>query len=588
LGTILFKTTILESGNELAPIVLFVYNRPWHTRQTLEALAKNELAEESTLFIYADGPKTNASEDDLTKINEVRKLIREKSWCKSVEIIESDVNKGLADSIISGVTEIVNRYGKIIVLEDDIVTSVGFLRYMNNALTMYQNEETVMHISGYMYPINKSVFAKETHFLSLTSCWGWATWRRSWKYFHNVPSQILQEIVQRNLYQKITFNNTNNNFQNQLEKNLSGEIKTWGIYWHCIVIAKNGLCLHPYMSLIKNIGLDGTGTNCRKTEFNSSLDNFNPHQEIKLKRLRPKLNYQITKKLENYFDLLYSSKKYTLRDKLYIKRQLFKEKGRDIYKILFTSNHYLVQSKSPFQTHKRYIAGSSQLNGIKTYYNDRLAFEFMANELFVNEIYKFKCESKNPLIIDCGVNIGLSLIYFKSIFPNSKIIGFEPEPSIFELAKKNIKAHNLADIELINKALWHEERQIEYFKEGADGGRINFIEGTEKIIIETTVLSKYLNSPIDLLKIDIEGAEINVLKEVSHLLLNVENIFIEYHSFVNKNQDLDEILAILKNNRFRYYLSSTGVSSKNPFIQTNSSLGMDNQLNIFARKIHSM
>src|SRR5438045_2537788 len=114
---------------DLAPIVLFVYNRPKHTRQTLEALIKNDLADKSTLFIYADGAKKNASEEQVSRIAEVRKLLREKQWCNQVHIIEAEKNKGLTNSIVEGITSIVNKYGRLIVLEDDIDVSLGFLKY---------------------------------------------------------------------------------------------------------------------------------------------------------------------------------------------------------------------------------------------------------------------------------------------------------------------------------------------------------------------------------------------------------------------------------------------------------------------------
>lgn len=138
--------------NTLAPIVLFTYNRPHHTQKTLQALMQNELADKSVLYIYCDGAKEHATETDKTNITEVRKVVRSKQWCKEVHIIEAEKNKGLAKSIISAVTEIVGKYGKIIVLEDDIITSKGFLRYMNDALSIYQTQDKVMHVSAYMYP----------------------------------------------------------------------------------------------------------------------------------------------------------------------------------------------------------------------------------------------------------------------------------------------------------------------------------------------------------------------------------------------------------------------------------------------------
>ena len=176
----------------LSPIVLFVYNRPWHTRQTLETLSKNILADQSKLYIYADGPKENATDEQLRKINDVRKLIREKNWCREVEIIEREKNIGIENSTITGVTEIVNKFGKIIVVEDDIVTSVGFLKYMNEALDLYEKYEKVMYISGYMFPVKAKL--PETFFLPITSYWGWGTWARAWKEFHSSGQQLKETI----------------------------------------------------------------------------------------------------------------------------------------------------------------------------------------------------------------------------------------------------------------------------------------------------------------------------------------------------------------------------------------------------------
>ena len=266
--------------NKLAPIVLFVYNRPWHTLQTLNSLKNNELSNESELFIYADGPNDNASVVDLEKIKETREIIKKNNWCGNVHIIESTYNKGLANSIINGVTEVINKYGRIIVLEDDLVTSPGFLRYMNDALTIYENEDRVMHISGYTCPLKCKL--PDTFFYNSTSCWGWATWKRSWKYFNNDAKY---------LYEKIIMNNNRNfdykglfGFTKHLEDNISGKIKTWAIKWHSSVFLKNGYCLHPYPSLVNNIGHDLSGQNCVSTDvfsWNKLADKINVN-EIKI------------------------------------------------------------------------------------------------------------------------------------------------------------------------------------------------------------------------------------------------------------------------------------------------------------------
>jgi len=243
-----------------SPIVLFVYNRPWHTRQTLESLANNELADESTLYIYADGPKPNASDEQKEKISEVRQIIREKQWCKDVQIIESSINKGLADSIIEGVTEIVNKHGKIIVLEDDIVTSKGFLKFMNDALSLYKDDEKVMQVSGYIYPHAKPS-GNNTYFLKIFSCWGWATWKRAWDFYdHDIDVHLKRFQTKK---QKKRFDiEGNGHFYWQLVANKNCEIYTWAVRWYASWLYVEGYSIFPSKSLIINIGLDGSGQHC--------------------------------------------------------------------------------------------------------------------------------------------------------------------------------------------------------------------------------------------------------------------------------------------------------------------------------------
>jgi GT2 family glycosyltransferase len=244
----------------LAPITLFVYNRPAHTRQTVEALQKNELAKDSDLIIYSDAPK---KPEAAPEVLEVRKYIREIDGFKSIKIIERDKNWGLANSIIDGVTSVVNEYGRIIVLEDDLVTSPYFLSYMNEALETYQDDEKVMHISGYMFPID-STGLLETFFLRTASCWGWATWSRAWRHFEKNPKRMLGEYTEQAIKR---FNMDGAyNFWTQVEQNEKGIIDTWAVFWYATVFQKGGLCLHPKFSMVSNIGHDETGIHCGTTD----------------------------------------------------------------------------------------------------------------------------------------------------------------------------------------------------------------------------------------------------------------------------------------------------------------------------------
>jgi len=249
---------------QFAPIVLFVYNRPWHTRQTLEALSKNALANQSELFVFADGPKISATEVDLENIKEVRSIVKEQNWCKTVNIIESDTNKGLANSIIEGVTKIVNEYGKIIVLEDDLITSFGFLKFMNDALNVYEYENRVMHISGYMYPVDTQL--PQTYFLNTATCWGWATWARAWKYFESDANVLRDRVDRTNNIRKFNIEN-GYDFYEHLKANTEKRIHTWAIKWYATIFLNKGFSLHPYPSLTNNIGHDGQGVHCGESDL---------------------------------------------------------------------------------------------------------------------------------------------------------------------------------------------------------------------------------------------------------------------------------------------------------------------------------
>ncbi|MEM4235338.1 MAG: glycosyltransferase [Candidatus Methanomethylicaceae archaeon] len=240
-----------------APIVLFVYNRPEHTRRTVEALQKNIGADESDLFIYADGPRPGQEE----KVAQVRKYIREIGGFKTVTIIERDNNMGLADSIIAGVTEVVEKYGRIIVLEDDIVTARGFLCYMNTALQMYEHDEKVMHVSGYLPRTGLSWLLPPTFFLRFMSCWGWATWRRAWNKFNPDAKVLYEELLKRNVLYDYNLDGVLS-FHEQLTDNINGKIRTWATKWFTTIYLEGGLCLYPRRSLVQNIGFDGTGVHC--------------------------------------------------------------------------------------------------------------------------------------------------------------------------------------------------------------------------------------------------------------------------------------------------------------------------------------
>jgi len=280
-----------------APIVLFVYNRLWHTKKTIEALKRNELAKESELFIYSDGPKYKQNS---TTVFEVRSYLHEINGFKKITIIERNKNFGLAKSIIDGVSHTINQFGRVIVLEDDLVTSPIFLRYMNDALDLYKDNTEVVSIHGYQYPLEDISYLSDTFFIKGADCWGWATWENKWRLFEDDGQKLLDQLKQRKLQKVADFNNSYG-YTKMLKNEIKGKNDSWAIKWYMSAFLHNKLTLYPKKSLVQNIGNDGSGTHVSPTDqFNikslsTILPTFQEHTNVSEDMYARKL-------MENYFN----------------------------------------------------------------------------------------------------------------------------------------------------------------------------------------------------------------------------------------------------------------------------------------------
>jgi hypothetical protein len=244
----------------LAPIVLFAYKRPDHVRRTLQALESNALAGDSELFIFADGPKENADHATLDRIGQVREVIRQPWKFGAVHLREKNTNNGLANHVIHGVSELVGRYGKVIVLEDDLVTANGFLTYMNAALAAYAHEPQVMQISGYQFPLTFPSRTPCTFFLPFSTSWGWGTWKRAWDCFD--PQATGWEVLKSDAAMRRRFDlDGSQGFYGMLRAQMElGSIDAWDIRWWWSVFRRGGLVLYCQRSLVRNIGFDEFAT----------------------------------------------------------------------------------------------------------------------------------------------------------------------------------------------------------------------------------------------------------------------------------------------------------------------------------------
>jgi hypothetical protein len=251
---------------DLAPIVLFVYDRPWHTEQVLNALKKNELADQSKLFIYVDGPKCNASSEQLAQIEELHTIIQKEQWCKEVEIILSKSNIGCRNSIINGITAVLENYEAVIVLEDDIVTSPYFLRYMNTALNYYKDRVSVFSISGYNLPENRMAIPVDYNWDVYASKrllnWGWGTWKSRWTKANWEKNYIPNFLKEKE--QVEAFNRGGDDLSVMLLDEFQGKSDAWDIQFAFTHFMHHAISIVPCHSYVKNIGLDGTGTHVPK------------------------------------------------------------------------------------------------------------------------------------------------------------------------------------------------------------------------------------------------------------------------------------------------------------------------------------
>lgn len=252
-----------------APIVLFIFARPHHVRRTIESLRVNRLASQSDLIVYADGPRGH--EDD-ENVRHARAVARAATGFASVTMIERPSNVGLASNIIDGVTDVCERYGSAIVIEDDLLLSPHFLDYMNAALALYRDEERVASVHGYCYPTAERM--PETFFLRGADCWGWATWSRAWRTFDRDGRALLRSLQEKKLCRRFDLDGAYP-FTRMLKNQIEGRVDSWAIRWHASCFLQNRLTLYPGRSLVANIGNDGSG------RHESSTSDFDPRMEYR-------------------------------------------------------------------------------------------------------------------------------------------------------------------------------------------------------------------------------------------------------------------------------------------------------------------
>ena len=300
-----------------APIALFTYNRADHTQRAVESLLKNAEAKFSDLFIFSDGPK---APEKKAGVEENRKYIHTISGFKSISIVEREKNWGLANSLIAGITEVINKYGKVIVVEDDLILSPYFLQFMNEGLEKYKDDDRVGTITGFVPPIKDKL--PETFFLKYFQCWGWATWKRAWDLLETDARPLLKGL--RFKKTKFDVGGGVGNYGNLYCQKV-GLVDSWYLRYYASLFLKDKLSLYPGRSMVTNDGLDGTGTHCGVDLVKAFLSD-NSHTPIILRNIDVKEDVQSYEVFKSYFLSQLPSKSFKSefsRFKSFIRRLFF-------------------------------------------------------------------------------------------------------------------------------------------------------------------------------------------------------------------------------------------------------------------------
>ena len=264
-----------------APVVIFSYNRLWNLKKLLESLKKNYYYDQSKIYIFQDGYNKEMDTREINKIKKTIKFLKGLSKSnKNIYLIIRKKKFGLSKNIIQGVTYVIKKYKKVIVLEDDLILSKNFLNFMNHSLNFYKNNNNIWHISGWSFNLRKKKYQFDNYFMGWPSSWGWATWSDRWMYFEKNPKKLIKWTSSK--INKFNFDG-NYNFFSQVKRNYLNELNSWAIFWYAVIFTKKKLCVFPNQSLVKNTGYGINSTNTKrknllfhtKCNFDKNFYSFN-------------------------------------------------------------------------------------------------------------------------------------------------------------------------------------------------------------------------------------------------------------------------------------------------------------------------
>lgn len=574
------------------PVAFFIFNRPELTARVFQAIRR---AQPQTLLVVADGPRGPENQE---RCQQARAVIEQSlDWECQLLTNFAEQNMGCGRRVATGLDWVFSLYEEAIILEDDCLPASSFFTFCETLLAYYRHDARIMHISGNNFQGGIPRTANSYYFSKYAHSWGWASWRRAWQHY-DITLASWPAIKKDNLMQEICDSEQESEYWTRIFEDIftTRNYYTWDYMWHYACWSQHGLSIIPRVNLVSNIGFGSDATHTTEIAPQAAL----PTAELSEIQHPPVV---IRHRTADHYDFHHAvTGGRFLQPAALSPRQMVSV----LHTLAQKTKHKLIQQYRASRLPETRMLSSPETPGITDTERKRLeamprytpiSAEFFGRrinvadactllvgyqEIFEKRCYDFVASHNAPIILDCGSNIGLSVIFFKQRYPNSKVQAFEPDPQIFDVLTHNIRQFGFSDVELHQQAVWTDNMGVDFWVEGGFSGRIPKPGDTEHVThVPSVRLFDLLETPIDFLKLDIEGAEYEVLNDCRDRLQNVGTLFIEYHSHSKEPQWLHAILAIVHETGFRYHLHEA-FTSPMPFLDHRTLLGMDLQLNIFA------
>lgn len=575
------------------PVVFLIFRRPDITARVFAEIAR---ARPPKLLVVADGPRADRP-GEAEKCATARAIIEQVDWPCEVLTNYAETNMGCGRRVSSGLDWAFSLVEEAIILEDDCLPHPTFFRYCEELLERYRDDERVMVVSGDNFQQGKQRTEYSYYFSRYPHCWGWASWRRAWRHYDH--EMTLWPFVRDNgwLYDVLQDAQAVAYWSHQFQKTYEGDIDSWNYRWMFNCWTQSGLTALPNVNLVSNIGFgaDATHFESKKTPFAHlpcvaiSCPVQHPAHVIRdtqADRFTEKNNFGIVQQDENHVK---SQKKAVLR---WVKKNILSvwsagnasrllhsgTSGRGDPMTMVTKKFvspFISKLKSTYYWYRkpgilrslehqlrgvpRYTSGRLTVAGWDLEYVDSLSLTATIDVLLLKKWNDFVARSNAPRILDCGSNIGISVLNYKKHFPGARITAFEPDEKVAAVLRRNLARNNLADVTVVEAAVWKETGVMDFWNEGADAGRLTSAasaKATSKV--KTVDIRTYLTEPIDLIKMDIEGAEYEVIAHLADELQLVQNMIIECHIRNDDIASLAGLLQVLAGNDFYVSINSYG------------------------------